>query len=146
MALKAPQDILTFDPVGLHVVNRIAQGCRLGGKLHFKGGLLVQGDIKGDIRVEGRLIVWAEGRVRGRLSVQGDVYVFGQLGDLAPDAPATTLDSQGMVCVAQSGISTATLLARRLLLYDGADVRGTFKTLRAGETLPVLNETVVEPA
>ncbi|MBI3154171.1 MAG: polymer-forming cytoskeletal protein [Burkholderiales bacterium] len=144
--MKAPQDILTFDPVALNVVNRVAPGCQLHGALHFAGGLLVQGDLKGDIRVDGRLVVWTEGRVRGQICATGDVFVFGQLGDLAPDAPPTTLESYGMVCIAQTGVSTATLVARRLQLYDGADLRGTFKTLRRGQTLPVLRQVVTDPA
>ncbi len=146
MVLKAPQDILTLDPVALNVVNRIATGCRLSGRLRFDGGVLVQGDLSGHVRVDGRLIVWAGGRLRGRIRVKGDVYIFGQLGDLDPEAPDTSLESTGMVCVAQTGLSTATLLARRLQLYEGANVQGPFKTLRAGEKLPVLRDVFVESA
>ena len=146
MGLKAAQDVLTLDPVALNVVNRVAPGCRLDGRLHFAGGLLVQGELAGDICVDGRLIIWAEAVVRGRLRVTGDVYVFGQLGDLDALAAATTLESHGMVCVAQTGVSTAMLLARRLQLYEGADVKGPFKTLRAGEQLPVLQDTLAETA
>lgn len=146
MELKTPQDVLTLDPIALNVVNRVASGCRLNGRLRFEGGLLVQGDLSGNLHVNGRLIIWEGGCVRGRVQVHGDVYVFGQLGDLDPAAPDTKLESNGMVCVAQTGVSTAMLLARRLQLYEGADVKGPFKTLRAGEDLPVLRDVFAATA
>jgi hypothetical protein len=136
------QDILSFDPAAMHVVNRVAAGCHLNGKLLFDGGVLVQGELSGHTRVHGHLIVWHGGVVRGRLSVHGDVYVFGSLGDDDAPASATSLECTGRVCVAQGGHSSATLLARRLQLYEGAEVRGPFKTLRPGEEVPVLNDAL----
>jgi cytoskeletal protein CcmA (bactofilin family) len=146
LALKAPQDFLTLDPVAMNIVNRVAAGCVLSGTLHFDGGLLVQGELSGRIRVDGPLIVWVGGLVRGRIGVRGDLYLFGQLGDTEAEAAATTIECSGMVCVAESGLSTGTLLARRLQLYEGAQVQGPFKTLRPDQELPVLNEVFGEPA
>lgn len=138
--LKLPQDTLTIDPIAMNVVNRVAPGCRLDGHLRFDGGLLVQGEISGSIQVSGRLIIWKGGVVRGSVHVQGDFYLFGQLG--APDAAAqdTLLECAGMAYVAQTGVSTGTLMARRLQLYEGADLRGPFKTLKLGGALPVLHD------
>lgn len=140
MALKTPQDTLTLDPVAMNVVNRVAAGSQLGGELRFEGGLLVQGDLSGLLHVNGNLIVWTGGVVRGRIRVTGDLYLFGRLG--SPDAGpnSTTLECQGMAYVANTGISTGTLMARRLQLYEGADLQGPFKTLKLGDNLPVLHE------
>lgn len=142
MALKSPQDFLTLDPLAMNIVSRIASGCRLDGQLHFAGGLLVQGELSGQIAVDGSLIVWSGGLVRGRIRVRGDLYLFGQLGDAGADPSATSVECSGMVCVAESGLSCGMLLARRLQLYEGAEVRGPFKTLRSEQELPILHETV----
>lgn len=138
--MKLPQDTLTIDPIAMNVVNRVAAGCRLDGDLQFDGGLLVQGEISGQIRVNGRLIVWKGGIVRGTVRVQGDLYLFGQLGAADASAQDTQLECVGMAYVAQTGVSTGTLMAKRLQLYEGADLRGPFKTLKLGGSLPVLHD------
>jgi cytoskeletal protein CcmA (bactofilin family) len=142
MDLKAPQDTLTIDPIAMNVVNRVAAGSMLGGDLTFEGGLLVQGELSGHVRVNGRLIIWTGGSVRGRIQVFGDLYLFGRLGDAAGDAHATSLECHGMAYVSKTGVSTGTLLARRLQLYEGADLQGPFKTLKLGDTLPVLQDAL----
>lgn len=137
MDLNTPQDTLTIDPIAMVVINRVAAGCVLNGDLEFEGGLLVQGALSGDIRVRGRLIIWTGGVVRGRVQVDGDLYLFGQLG--APNAGPhdTSLECQGMAYVSKTGVSTGTLLARRLQLYEGASLQGPFKTLKLDGSLPV---------
>ena len=130
MAVKTPQDTLTIDPIAMNVVNRVAAGSVLSGELTFEGGLLVQGEVSGHLRVNGRLIVWTGGVVRGRVEVSGDFYLFGQLGEPGADAQATHLACHGMAFIAITGVSTAAPEARRLQLYEGADLQGPFKTLK----------------
>ena len=142
--MKLPQDTLTIDPIAMNVVNRVAAGCRLDGDLQFDGGLLVQGEISGQIRVNGRLIIWKGGVVRGTVRVNGDLYLFGQLGAHSASAQDTQLECVGMAYVAQTGISTGTLMAKRLQLYEGADLRGPFKTLKLGGSLPILHDVQPE--
>lgn len=146
MELKTPQDTLTLDPIAMNVVNRVASGTQLDGELQFEGGLLVQGEISGQIRVNGRLIVWTGGVIRGRIRVTGDFYLFGQLGAPGADAQDTSLECQGMAYVSKTGVSTGTLMARRLQLYEGADLQGPFKTLKLGDNLPVLHDVHIEPS
>ncbi len=124
----------------MNIVNRVAAGCRLEGNLQFDGGLIVQGEISGIIRVNGRLIVWKGGVVRGAVTVLGDLYLFGQLGATDGSAQDTQIECVGMAYVAQTGMSTGTLMAKRLQLYEGADLRGPFKTLKLGGNLPVLQD------
>ncbi|MGM9428556.1 bactofilin family protein [Hydrogenophaga sp. MI9] len=142
--MKLPQDTLTIDPIAMNVVNRVAAGCRLDGDLQFDGGLLVQGEISGQIRVNGRLIIWKGGVVRGAVRVNGDFYLFGQLGAHNASPQDTQLECVGMAYVAQTGISTGTLMAKRLQLYEGADLRGPFKTLKLGGSLPILHDVQPE--
>jgi cytoskeletal protein CcmA (bactofilin family) len=141
--MKRAQDTLTLDPVALNVVNRVAAGSHLSGDLRFEGGLLVQGRVSGKLTVNGRLIIWRGGMVQGRISATDDVYLFGQLGEEGADAEASQLSCEGQVYVARTGMSTGTLLARRLVLYEGAELQGPFKTLRSRHDLPVLSDVVM---
>lgn len=140
MTLKSSKDTLTLDPVAMQLVNRVASGCLLRGQLRFEGGLLVQGELDGDLQVEGCLVVWSGGVVRGRISVTGDLYLFGRLGAAGGRAEDSVLECQGMAYVSHTGVSTGTLMARRLQLYDGADLQGPFRTLKRGDNLPVLQQ------
>jgi hypothetical protein len=142
MEINPPQDILTIDPMAMQVVNRVAAGSLLSGDLSFDGGLLVQGEIVGNLSVQGHLIVWSGGVVRGRIQVSGNLYLFGQLGDVGGSPHDTSLECQGMACVASTGVSTGTLMARRLQLYEGADLQGPFKTLHQSTSLPVLRDAL----
>lgn len=136
MAVKSSQDTLTIDPIAMNVVNRVAAGSVLSGELTFEGGLLVQGEVSGHLRINGRLIVWEGGVVRGRVEVSGDCYLFGRLGDPGAAAQATHLACLGTVFVSKTGVSTGTLEARRLQLYEGADLQGPFKTLKLRPEAP----------
>jgi len=139
----ASTDTLTIDPVAMNIVNRVAQGSELSGELSFEGGLLVQGTVAGHVRVKGRLVIWSGAEVRGRIRVQGDVYLFGQLGAESGGPADTHLECQGMVYVSKTGVSTGTLLARRVQVYDGGQLKGPLRTLVAADTLPVLRDIVV---
>ena len=50
-----------------------------------------------------------------------------------------------MAYVSQTAVSTGTLMARRLQLYEGADLQGPFKTLKLGDNLPVLHDVQPPP-
>lgn len=144
LELKTPQDTLTIDPVAMNVVNRVAAGTRLQGNLQFDGGLLVQGEMQGDIRVNGHLIVWNGGVVRGQVWVTGDLYLFGQLGAAQASPTETVMKCMGMAYVADTAVATGTLMASRLKLYDGADLQGPFQTLKLADKVPVLSDIVTQ--
>jgi cytoskeletal protein CcmA (bactofilin family) len=139
--LDATQDTLVIDPVTLNITNRVAVGSALTGQaLNFKGGLLLQGMLQGSGEIAGRLVIWQTGQLVGRFRVLGDVYLLGHLGGVADDLdPNTELECQGTVFVASTGVSTGTLVAQRLRMYDGATLQGPFKTLRSHQSLPVLH-------
>ncbi len=138
------QDTLTIDPVAMQVVNRVAAGCRLSGELVYQGGLLLQGEISGQVRVKGPLIVWAGALLHGRIKVYGDVYLFGQFGTDHGRPIDSQLSCNGTAFIAHSGLSTGTLLARRLQIYEGADLRGPFRMLRRRRDVPVLHD-ILQP-
>lgn len=77
---------------------RIGQGCRVEGKLMFRGGLHVDGEIIGDVEADpagaGYLILRAEGRIEGDVrasavvvggEVLGNLHVSGRV-ELLPHA------------------------------------------------------------
>ena len=136
------EDVLTIDPVAMNVVNRVARGTHLLGDLNFEGGVLVQGRLGGAVEVSGRVIVWSGGVLHGKVRVLGDMFLFGQVGDLGADAKETQVECQGTLYVASTGVSTGVLTAHHLILYEGADLQGPFTTLRPGKSLPVLKEAV----
>lgn len=138
--MKAPEDVLTIDPVAMNVVNRVAPGTSVTGDVNFEGGVLVQGRLGGEVQVRGPVIVWNGAVLRGNVKVFGDLYVFGQLGELGAAAEDTQVECIGTLYVASTGVSTATVTARHVMLYEGADLQGPFHMLRNKKPPPVVSE------
>jgi len=141
--LDKTQDTLVIDPVKMNIVNRIAADTVLAGDFLFKGGLLLQGTLQGVGEIAGRLVVWHEARLLGRFRVLGDLYLLGQLGEATETDDEvddqTEIECQGTAYVASTGVSTGTLIAAKLRMYDGAILQGPFRTLRNAQSLPVLH-------
>lgn len=136
---EASQDTLVIDPVRMNIVNRVAAGTQLSGHLQFKGGLLLQGALGGTGEIMGRLVVWHTGQIIGRYRVIGDLYVLGQVGlDARFVDDDTVIECLGTAYVASTGVVSGHLCAPRLRIYDGATLRGPFRTLRPDEAPPVL--------
>jgi len=141
--LDKSQDTLVIDPVKMNIVNRIAADTVLAGDFLFKGGLLLQGTLQGVGEIAGRLVVWHDARLIGRFRILGDLYLLGQLGEATETEDEvdeqTEIECQGTAYVASSGVSTGTLIAAKLRMYDGAVLQGPFRTLRNAQSLPVLH-------
>jgi cytoskeletal protein CcmA (bactofilin family) len=141
--LDKTQDTLVIDPVKMNIVNRIAADTVLAGDFLFKGGLLLQGTLQGVGEIAGRLVVWHDARLIGRFRILGDLYLLGQLGEATETEDdvdeGTQIECQGTAYVASSGVSTGTLIAAKLRMYDGAVLQGPFRTLRQGQSLPILH-------
>jgi hypothetical protein len=141
--LDKTQDTLVIDPVKMNIVNRIAADTVLAGDFLFKGGLLLQGTLQGVGEIAGRLVVWHDARLIGRFRVLGDLYLLGQLGEATEGDDdiddQTEIECQGTAYVASTGVSTGTLIAAKLRMYDGAVLQGPFRTLRNAQSLPVLH-------
>lgn len=136
----SPQDVLTIDPVAMNVVNRIAKGSSLDGEYFFEGGLLLQGRLSGRLEIRGPLIIWTGAVATGRIKIHGDFYLFGQLGASGEPENASSVECLGTVYIANTGVSSGTLFAHRIRMYDGAQLQGPFKTLKPHASLPELHD------
>lgn len=135
------QDTLTIDPVAMGITNRVAAGCQLECQGDYRGGLLVQGQLSGKLRVLGPLVVWEGAGVEGEIEVFGDTYAFGQLGHEPGSAAGGTLSQiicHGTIYMAHCAISHASIAAQRIHSYDGAQIHGPFRTLKNHQKLPEL--------
>ena len=135
MKPQETQTQITIDPKAMNIVNRLAAGSLSTGPLHLNGGLLLQGDHRGNLTVRGGPLVIAEGGsiANGTIEVDGDTYVFGRVG--APDdavAP-TFLRCSGVLHLTSKAISYGTLQCAKPAIYEGAQVRGTVETTEAIE-------------
>jgi cytoskeletal protein CcmA (bactofilin family) len=144
-SLQSPapqQDNLVIDPLGMNIVNRIAPDSTMQGDVSFSGGLLVQGNLAGAGLVMGRLVVWHGAQVQGHFRVMGDLYIFGRVGVANGDANSTVIECMGTAYIASTAVTTGTIVAQRLRLYEGADLQGPFKTIKNISSLPVLDKSV----
>ena len=138
--MSKPKDTLVIDPVRMNIVNRIAPGSALDGHVQYTGGLLLQGSLRGQGEIGGRLVVWQGAQLQGEFRVLGDLYVFGQIGTGADGVDELTrIECHGTVYLAASAVCTGRLSAARLRMYDGASLHGPFTSLRPERVLPVLN-------
>jgi hypothetical protein len=128
---------LVIDPVQMNIINRVTEGSALEGRHRFQGGLLLQGELRGEGEVRGRLVVWPGAKLVGRFRVWGELYLLGQIGQTGlpgqeadtPDAE-TEIECLSAVYVASTGVCSGSLSAPRLHLYEGATLVGPFRTLK----------------
>lgn len=126
-------ETIVIDPVGMNIVNRVAPGTVLEGDTTWTGGLLVQGTIKGNIKVTGGpLVLMDTGVIAGSVLCLGDVFLFGSI-EQARENQMSKVESSGIAFLAESLKAEADISAARLKFFDGAQVNGRFKTLTAVE-------------
>lgn len=131
MSNSTQEDVLHIDPVRMNLINRIASGSIAQGNLAFAGGLLLQGQWVGNGIVKGSLVVWHEALLTGHFKIEGDLYVFGQLGERSVGSIETLIECGGTTYMASSAQSSAKILTVHLKLYDGANIGGVIKTMKS---------------
>lgn len=130
--MSQDSETLTLDPLQMGIVHRLGADSRFDGAMHFSGGLLLQGDLGGDISIDGPLVVWADGVIRGKVEVHGDVYLFGSLGYAACPPEDARLECHGNAFVANTAVLNGILKAKHLRVYQGADIRGLVRSFEGG--------------
>ena len=126
----------------MQLSNRVAAGTELQGDLFFEGGLLVEGSLAGKLQVNGRLVLAEGGRLRGRVRVAGDAYLYGEVGSEEGGPVDTQFEAQGTVTVGPGGITWGSLKARRLQVMPGGQTCGPVRSTVNLDQLPVLRDAL----
>lgn len=100
-------------------LNRLVSGTKLTGDLITNSSLRVDGEIKGDVKCEGRLVVGEEGLITGDLSAI-EVELNGTvIGDI---------NAQVLLTLHQSAVVKGDVSTERLVIEDGAKIEGKIFT------------------
>jgi cytoskeletal protein CcmA (bactofilin family) len=122
-------ETIVIDPQAMNIVNRVAAGCRQSGVFHCRGGLMVEGSIEGDIEiVGGPLVLMPEGVIAGRISGDGQAYLFGTIRARSASEPSE-LEVAGEAFLTQTLRARANITAGAIRTYRGAQVEGRVDTL-----------------
>ena len=122
-------ETIVIDPQAMNIVNRVAAGCRQSGVFHCQGGLMVEGRIEGDIEiVGGPLVLMPEGVIGGRISGDGEAYLFGTIAARCTNEPSE-LEVAGQAFLTQTLRARANIKAGAIRSYFGAQVDGRVDTV-----------------
>jgi cytoskeletal protein CcmA (bactofilin family) len=120
---------IVIDPVAMNIVNRVAPDCKHSGHFSYKGGLLLEGEITGTVKVEGGpLIIMGEGAVFGEVYSDSDVYLFGTFGGVEGHEYGE-LTVNAKVILAETAKGKVNIAAKTLRTFEGAKVHGSYRTL-----------------
>lgn len=120
-----------LDPVAMGIKNIISSGSTYSGDTTLEGGLLLQGEFHGNLRIlRGTLVVEAGAKITGKVEVQDTVFVLGQIGDSGK--PETVMIAHGELHLASTSIVYGTVSAKSLVTYNGTKIHGTIHTIDEG--------------
>jgi cytoskeletal protein CcmA (bactofilin family) len=121
---------LVIDPEAQNIVNRIAAGSVHTGTFRWKGGLLVEGRIEGDIEITGGpLVLMKDGEISGNIRGDGEAILAGTILPISPDE-LSEVSMAGSVFITETGRAHANITASAFKTYAGAQVAGRIDTRR----------------
>jgi cytoskeletal protein CcmA (bactofilin family) len=117
-----PQAAQSAPSLSSRPVACLSHGIRITGEITGTEDLFVDGAVQGSIRIpEGTVTVGPNGRVEGPIEAR-EIVVRGEVeGELT---------ATERVHVWRTGQTTGDILAKRVVIEDGADIRGRVETLR----------------
>lgn len=125
---KRNEASVVIDPARMNIVNKLAAGSKSAGSIDFAGGLMLQGEHRGELVVrDGPLVLWQGSRLAGHAIVYGDTYVFGTLGE--PGDQKTSITVMGTLFLTASAVVHGKMRYRKLATYDGAQIHGALETI-----------------
>lgn len=129
---------LVIDPVAEGIVNRIAPGTVQTGDLHCKGGLFVEGTIRGNLIVDGMLVLGGTGVICGNVTVRGARAAL--VGTIAPqeDGSPSEIRIEGVAELGDTLVAAANIAAQAFNWYHGAKVDGQLKTIAQEHQTPAV--------
>lgn len=132
---KRGEASVVIDPARMNIVNKIAAGSKSAGSIDFAGGLMLQGEHRGELVVrDGPLVLWQGSKLAGHTIVYGDTYVFGTLGD--PGDQKSSITVMGTLFLTASAVVYGKMRYRKLSTYDGAQIHGVLETITEPQTEP----------
>lgn len=119
---------VVIDPVAMNIVNKIAGGTIAAGKITTEGGLLVEGQFTGEVKVtKGPLVLMEGAKLAGQIEVDGDAYVFGVIGEA--NAEPTNLTVTGELHLTSTSEIHGHARFGKLATYEGAKLHAKFDSL-----------------
>lgn len=132
---KRSEASVVIDPARMNIVNKIAAGSKSAGSIDFAGGLMLQGEHRGELVVrDGPLVLWQGSKLAGHTIVYGDTYVFGTLGE--PGDQKSSITVMGTLFLTASAVVYGKMRYRKLATYDGAQIHGVLETITEQQTEP----------
>lgn len=126
MARKRPTSVV-IDPIAMGITNKIAAGSISSGDNHFNGGLMLEGETSGTMEVNGILLIMAGAVLKGTVVVNGDAYIFGQVGTKEGDE--AVLIVHGELHLTSKCVAYGKMKFKKLAHYQGAMIHGSIETL-----------------
>ncbi len=118
-----------IDPAKMGICNRLAPGSLSTGPMVLSSGLLLQGEHRGDLKVTGPLVIFQGATLAGgAVEVDGDVYVFGNIGAPDDDVRPTVLQCTGILYLTATAIAYGKLHCAKPAIYEGAQVKAIIET------------------
>ena len=108
------------------ITNKIASGTSIQGIINFSGGVLIEGKFDGDMKITGPLVLMNEGTLDGTIEVEGDAYVFGEIGG---SNKSTNLVVHGELHLTSRCVVAGTIQYKVLASYVGARLSGSISSI-----------------
>jgi cytoskeletal protein CcmA (bactofilin family) len=97
-------------------VNNIVEGTSLQGKIHSPGNFRIDGEVDGEIHIEGRLIIGAKGKVKGTVICK-DADIEGLFDG--------RIEVNGLLSLKATSSISGEALFQRLMVEEGAKLTCT---------------------
>jgi cytoskeletal protein CcmA (bactofilin family) len=118
---------VTLNLEELGILSRVAKGCESVGSQIFRGGVLIEGSIKGPVHVSGNCVIGPSGLIRGSIRCTGTVYVFGRIEADSPDHLVLVAERQ--VVLANGAIVIGRVLYNNVEIFEGVKLAGSLRSL-----------------
>lgn len=122
------QTSVVIDPVAMNIANKVAAGSVVTGDYATGGGILIEGQFRGNLHVtDGPLVLLEGANLSGCIEVKGDAYIFGTIGAASDDQ--TTVTVRGELHLTSKCHVHGRILFAKLATYQGANVHGIIESL-----------------
>lgn len=108
------------------ISNRILNGTNVKGNIESEGDLRIDGEISGDIKIKGKLVIGLEGKIIGNIDCKSAKIEGKHSGDLV---------AHDTVHLLAQSIVEGTIMTARLIIDEGALFNGTCKMITENQSI-----------